>query len=52
MNAGLHSAELGSTFGKLGVGSRPLSPEEFGAFLVRENRKWSAVAKAGNIRVD
>jgi tripartite-type tricarboxylate transporter receptor subunit TctC len=52
MNAGLHSAELGSTFAKLGVGSRPLSPEEFGAFLVRENQKWSAVAKAGNIRVD
>ena len=28
------------------------SPEEFGAFLVRENEKWSAVARAGNIKVD
>ena len=52
MNAGLHSAELLATFARLGVGSRPLSPEEFGAFLVRENQKWSAVARAGNIKVD
>ena len=52
MNAGLHSAELVATFARLGVGSRPLSPEEFGAFLVGENQKWSAVARAGNIKVD
>ena len=52
INAGLHSPELGSTFAKLGVGRRPLSPEEFGAFLVRENQKWSAVARAGNIKVE
>ena len=52
INAGLRSAELNSTFAKLGVGGRPLSPEEFGAFLVRENEKWSAVARAGNIKVD
>jgi tripartite-type tricarboxylate transporter receptor subunit TctC len=51
-NAGLHSAELVATFARLRIGSRPLSPEEFGAFLVRENRKWSAVARAGNIKVD
>jgi tripartite-type tricarboxylate transporter receptor subunit TctC len=52
INAGLHSPELGSTFAKLGVGGRPLSPEEFGAFLVRENQKWSAVARAANIRIE
>jgi tripartite-type tricarboxylate transporter receptor subunit TctC len=52
LNAGLNSPELGSTFAKLGVGSRPLSPEEFGAFLVRENQKWSAVARAANIRIE
>jgi len=52
LNAGLHSPELGSTFAKLGVGSRPLSPEEFGAFLVRENQKWSAVARTANIRIE
>jgi tripartite-type tricarboxylate transporter receptor subunit TctC len=52
INAGLNSAELGSTFAKLGVGGRPLTPEQFGAFLVRENQKWSAVARAANIRIE
>jgi tripartite-type tricarboxylate transporter receptor subunit TctC len=52
MNAGLNSPELVATFAKLGVGGRPLSPEAFAAFLVRENQKWSAVARAGNIKVD
>ncbi len=52
INAGLNSPELGATFAKLGVGGRPLSPEEFGAFLVRENQKWSAVARAANIRIE
>ena len=52
LNAGLNSTELGSTFAKLGVGSRPLSPEEFGAFLVHENQKWSAVARTANIRIE
>jgi tripartite-type tricarboxylate transporter receptor subunit TctC len=52
LNAGLLSPELGSTCAKLGVGSRPLSPEEFGAFLVRENQKWSAVARTANIRIE
>ena len=52
MNAGLNSAELSSTFAKLGVGGRPLSPEEFGAFLVHENQKWSAVARAANVRIE
>ena len=52
LNAGLNSPELGSTFAKLGVGSRPLSPEEFGAFLVQENQKWSAVARTANIRIE
>jgi tripartite-type tricarboxylate transporter receptor subunit TctC len=52
MNAGLNSAELRSTFAKLGVGARPLSPEEFSAFLVHENQKWSAVARAASIKIE
>lgn len=52
MNAGLNSPELGSTFAKLGVGGSALSPEQFGVFLVRENQKWSAVARAANIRIE
>ena len=52
LNAGLNSAELGATFAKLGVGAKPMSPEEFGAFLVQENQKWSAVARAASIRIE
>jgi tripartite-type tricarboxylate transporter receptor subunit TctC len=51
INAGLTSAELGSTFAKLGVAARPKSPEEFGAFLVHESQKWSAVAQRASIRI-
>ena len=51
INAGLTSAELGSTFVKLGVAARPGSPEEFGAFLVSEGHKWSAVAQRAGIRI-
>ena len=51
INAGLTSDELGSTFAKLGVAARPGSPEEFGAFLVSEGQKWSAVAQRAGIRI-
>ena len=51
INAGLTSDELGSTFVKLGVAARPGSPEEFGAFLVSEGHKWSAVAQRAGIRI-
>jgi hypothetical protein len=43
---------MSATFAKLGVGSRPGTPEAFGAFIVRENQKWTAVARSGNIKVD
>jgi tripartite-type tricarboxylate transporter receptor subunit TctC len=52
INAGLNSPEMSATFAKLGVGARPGTPEEFGAFIVRENQKWTAVARSGNIKVD
>jgi tripartite-type tricarboxylate transporter receptor subunit TctC len=52
INAGLNSSELASTFAKLGVGARPMSPAEFGAFLVRENQKWSAVAQRAGVRIE
>ena len=51
INTGLTSEELASTFAKLGVAARPGSPEEFGAFLVSEGQKWSAVAQRAGIRI-
>ena len=51
-NAGLASRELTEAFDKLGVGTRPGSPEDFAAFIARENHKWATVARSANIRVD
>jgi tripartite-type tricarboxylate transporter receptor subunit TctC len=52
LTEGLRAAETVEAFQKLGVGMRPGSPEDFAAFIAREHRKWSDVAKAANIRVD
>ncbi len=52
LNAGLNSPELGSTFAKLGSDRGRCRAEEFGAFLVHENQKWSAVARTANIRIE
>jgi tripartite-type tricarboxylate transporter receptor subunit TctC len=52
LNEGLHAPETVDAFEKLGVGMRPGSPDEFAAFIAREHRRWSEVAKAANIRVD
>jgi tripartite-type tricarboxylate transporter receptor subunit TctC len=52
INAGLASPELSTTLAHLGVGTKPGSPEDFGAFLISEVGKWAGVAKRGGIRVD
>jgi tripartite-type tricarboxylate transporter receptor subunit TctC len=52
INEGLQTAETQGFLHKLGAVSRPMSPAEFGAFIAAENRKWSALAKASNIRID
>ena len=52
INEGLQTAETQGFLHKLGAVSQPMSPAEFGAFIAAENRKWSALAKASNIRID
>ena len=52
INEGLQTEETRGLLHKLGAVSRPMSPAEFGAFIAAENRKWSALAKASNIRID
>jgi tripartite-type tricarboxylate transporter receptor subunit TctC len=52
LTEGLRAPETIEAFQKLGVGMRPGSPDDFAAFIAREHRKWSDVAKAANIRVD
>jgi tripartite-type tricarboxylate transporter receptor subunit TctC len=52
INASLAAPEVMAAFGKLGAEVRPAPPQDFAAFLAAETRKWAAVAKAANIKID
>ena len=52
INEGLGSAEMRETITKLGGVTTLGTPEELGAFMAAQGAKWSAVAKAANIKVD
>lgn len=52
VNAGLRSPEMSAMLEKLGVLQRPGSPEDFAAFLAKENRLWASVAKGAGIRIE
>jgi tripartite-type tricarboxylate transporter receptor subunit TctC len=48
VNQGLATPEAQDAIHKLGVATRPLSPEAFGAFMAAETHKWAqVVAEAG-----
>jgi len=50
VNESLKDAAVQSVLKKLGVDIHGGTPEEFGAFLMRERAKWGEVAKAANLR--
>jgi tripartite-type tricarboxylate transporter receptor subunit TctC len=52
INDGLRSADMQATLRRLGAEPKMASVEEFGVFLVEEARKWSAVARAADIKVE
>lgn len=52
INEDLKSAETQANVTRLGAVSVPGSPADFAAFIAAEGRKWSAVAKAANIKID
>jgi tripartite-type tricarboxylate transporter receptor subunit TctC len=52
INEGLRTPEMQATIRTLGAVSEPGTPAEFGVFIAAEERKWSAVAKAANVRLD
>jgi len=52
INQGLKTDEMQAAMTKLGAVSNPISPEAFGAFIAAETRKWSAVGKAANVKLD
>jgi tripartite-type tricarboxylate transporter receptor subunit TctC len=52
INHELASAEMQRTLTNMGAERGVGSPQQFAAFLAAERVKWSAVAKAANIRID
>jgi tripartite-type tricarboxylate transporter receptor subunit TctC len=52
INEGLRTPDMQASIHNLGAVSNPASPEEFGAFIAAEGRKWTAVAKAANVHID
>jgi tripartite-type tricarboxylate transporter receptor subunit TctC len=52
INQGLKTDEMQAAMTKLGAVSNLISPEAFGAFIAAETRKWSAVGKAANVKLD
>ena len=52
INEGLAAPEMQETITKLGAVAVPGTAADFAAFIAAQERKWSAVAKAANIRID
>lgn len=52
LRAALENPEVQASIRKLGVEPSASTPEEFGAFIQSEIRKWGAVIKAAEIRVN
>ena len=52
INQGLRSVELRDSLTKLGAETKVESPEQLGALLAAETRKWSAVIKSSGATID
>ena len=52
LNAALASPEVKDRFQKLAAESRPGSPEDFRAFIVKEIPKWQAMAKLAGVKAE
>jgi tripartite-type tricarboxylate transporter receptor subunit TctC len=52
INEGLVAPEMQATIAKLGAVAVPGTAADFAAFIAAQERKWAAVAKAANIRID
>ena len=52
VNEGLRSEEMRASLRRLGADTKILSPAEFSAFMLAEQRKWSEVARAASIKVE
>jgi tripartite-type tricarboxylate transporter receptor subunit TctC len=52
INDALKSADMQASLARLGVETRPGTPEEFAAFIAAESQKWSTIADKAGIRIE
>jgi tripartite-type tricarboxylate transporter receptor subunit TctC len=52
INESLTSPEVGATLVKLSVDAKPISPEEFAAFLTKERDKWTVVVRTAGVQME
>jgi tripartite-type tricarboxylate transporter receptor subunit TctC len=52
INEALAGPDMQENLTRLGAVSNPGTPEQFGAFIAAELKKWTAVAQAANIKLD
>lgn len=52
INSALATPEMKTRFADLGGGPMPMSPADFGKFIVSETRKWGKVVRAAQIKVE
>ena len=52
LNDGLQSPEIQSLISNVGSEAKPNSPEEFGAYIAAQHRKWLDVGKAAGVKID
>jgi len=52
INESLSSPEASAAFAQLGAEVRPVSPQDFAAFLAAETAKWADVARSANIKLE
>lgn len=52
MNDGLQTPEIQALITNVGTESKPGTPEEFGAYIAAQHRKWMEVGKAAGVKIN
>jgi tripartite-type tricarboxylate transporter receptor subunit TctC len=52
INKGLNSRAVRDTLANIGAETHPGSPEDFAGFISSETKRWAAIAKLANVKVD
>jgi len=52
IDAVLADPEITARFADVGSVPKPMTPDDFGKFIVEDTEKWRTIIQAANIRVD